>query len=364
MKRFLAVLSVLCAVALVSTGCNASAVQPSAASVGNIAITTSQLDASMTALKADVGFLCMSNSGTVPPTSGVGPGTWNTTFSAYVLTQLIKFGILTEMMKSQHVATSASYLAQAKTETENGIAEALSSLEQGASPVTCPGTAASIVSALGPVFGSQLIDNQLNVEAYSAYLAGTTLQPAALASWENTHASEATESCTSILGVASKAQAAKIATAINGGASFASEATRYGENIGTGAGGAFGCVTPDVWPASIRPVVTGLAVGAVSKPLDYSNTWLLFTVSKRQLEPVSDVIAQLAQLESSAFDVQYSKAIASTPISVSSVYGSLQRKAVAGGYSLAVVPPSNKACKYALSAAASGCTTTTAVVGG
>ncbi|MGO8877010.1 MAG: peptidylprolyl isomerase [Acidimicrobiales bacterium] len=364
MKRFLAVLSALCAVALLSTSCNASAVQPSAASVGDIAITTSQLDASMTALKADVGFLCVSNAGTVPPTSGVGPGTWNTTFAAYVLTQLIEFGVLAEMMKAHHLSTPTGDLAQVKTEIENSMAQSLASLQQGSSSISCPGTAASIVSALGPVFGTRLIDNQLNVEAYSAYLAGTTLQPAALASWENTHASEATESCTSVLGVASKAQAVKIAAAIKAGASFASEATRYGENLGLGAGGAFGCVTPDVWSASLRPIVTGLAVGAVSKPFDDSNTWLLFTVSKRQLEPLSDVIAQIAQLESSAYNSQYSKAIASTPISVSSVYGSLQRKAVTGGYSLTVLPPSNKACKYAPSAAASGCTTTTAVVGG
>jgi hypothetical protein len=49
---------------------------------------------------------------------------------------------------------------------------------------------------------------------------------------------------------------------------------------------------------------------------------------------------------------------------VSSVYGSLQRKAVKGGYSLAVVPPSSKACAYAISATAVGCTTTTTVAAG
>ena len=65
--------------------------------------------------------------------------------------------------------------------------------------------------------------------------------------------SEATESCTSVLGVASKAQAVKIAHAIAGGASFATEATRYGENIGAGSGGALGCLTPSDLAGRPRP---------------------------------------------------------------------------------------------------------------
>ncbi|MGC9961687.1 MAG: peptidylprolyl isomerase [Acidimicrobiales bacterium] len=360
MKRFLAALSALLVVALASAGCNASAVQPSAASVGTLSVSTSQLDASMTALKADTGFLCMSGSGTEPVTTGVGSGTWATSFADYVLTQLIKFGILDEMMAAHHLVAPAAQFSQAKAEAEQGVAQDLASLSSQSSPVSCPGTPTSIISGLGSSFGTRLIDNELNQEAYYAYLAGTTLQPSALLAWERTHVSEATESCTSVLGVASEAQATKIAHAIAGGASFATEATRYGESIGAGSGGAIGCLTPTDLSASLGSVVASLPIGTVSSPVSYNNLWLLFSVSSRHLEPLSSVIPQLAQIESAAFNAQYAKAIALTPITVSSVYGTLQRKPVQGGYSLAVVPPSSKACAYAISATAVGCTTTTA----
>ena len=364
MKRFLAALSALLAVALGSAGCNASALRPSAASVGALSISTSQLDASMTALKADTGFLCMSGSGTEQVTTGVGSDTWPTSFADYVLTQLIKFGILDQMMADHHLVTPTAEFGQAKAEAEQGVAQDLASLSSQSSPVSCPGTPTSIISGLGSSFGTRLIDNELNVETYSAYLAGTTLQPSALLAWEHTHVSEATESCTSVLGVASKAQAAKIAHAIAGGASFATEATRYGESIGAGAGGTLGCLTPTDLPASLGGVVANLPIGAGSSPVNYSSLWLLFSVSSRHLEPTSSVILQLGLIESAAFNAQYAKAIALTPIAVSSVYGSLQRKAVKGGYSLAVVPPSSKACAYAISATAVGCTTTTTVAAG
>ena len=83
----------------------------------------------------------------------------------------------------------------------------------------------------------------------------------------------------------------------------------------------------------------------------YQSGWLLFEVTKRQLEPTGDIVPEIDQLELSAFDAQYSKALVAAHVTVSPVYGSVQRKAVSGGYSLAVVPPSTKACAYALSAA-------------
>jgi parvulin-like peptidyl-prolyl isomerase len=231
-------------------------------------------------------------------------------------------------------------------------------LQQSTPPVTCPGTAATIISGLGPSFHTALLDNQVNQDLYSAYLAGVSLQPDALASWERSHAAAATQSCTSVIEVATDKVALKIEKAVINGASFATEATTYSQNSGTGSGGAVGCVLESQWTGDLGPVVGALTVGVVSKPVKYQSSWLLFDVTKRQLEPTTDVVPQIDSLESSAFNVQYSKALVAADISVSPVYGSVQRKAVQGGYSLAVVPPSSKACVYALSATAAGCVST------
>ena len=65
----------------------------------------------------------MSGSGTEPATTGVAAGTWATSFADYVLTQLIKFGILDQMMADHHLATPVAEFGQARTEAEQGVAQ-------------------------------------------------------------------------------------------------------------------------------------------------------------------------------------------------------------------------------------------------
>lgn len=363
MKRFLAALPALLVVAVASAGCNASSVPAAAAYVASAPIPTARLDASMAELKSDSGYLCQGGAGAIPVTSGVGTGTWSSTFSDFVLTQLIKFRILDQMVAARQLVAPASDKAVATAEAESSVAQDLTLLQQQSPPVTCQGTPSTIIGSLGPSFRTALIGNQMNEDAYSAYLAGTSLQPAALASWKASHPYKTTQSCTSVIQVASATLAARIHAAVHKGASFATEAAKYSQNTGAGKGGAVGCVLESQWTGTLGPVVAGLKVGAVSAPVKFQSTWLLFLVTKRQPEPSIDVVPQIDQQESSAFSSAYSKVLGTAAISVSPVYGSLQRKAVPGGFSLAVVPPSAKACAYAVSPAAAGCATTVTTPG-
>ena len=349
----------LLAVVLVSTGCNSLSTTAGAAQVGGSVIATSALNDSMRQLQADAGFLCASTGGRPPATTGAGTDTWSTSYADSVLSQLIKFRILDQMVAAHHVSLPASDFNLALTETEDGITQTLSTLQQEG--VTCPNaTAASIVGGLGTSFRTAFVDNQLNQDAYSAYLAGTSLQPAALTDWEDSHRAEATLSCSAVIGVAKKSLAGlSIAKAVRGGASFATEATKHSENIGAGAGGSIGCLPPSSWPGNLGPVAVSLKLDTVSRPVEYQNTWILIYVTSRPLESLADVVSQLVGLESTAFDAQYAKALVSADISVSSVYGTLQRKVVQGAVSLSVVPPGSSACGYALSPSAAGCPVTT-----
>jgi hypothetical protein len=357
-KRFVAICAALLALVLASTGCNSLSTTAGAAQVGGSIIATSELNASMQQLRSDTGFLCASGGGTLPVTTGAGTDTWSTSYADSVLTQLIKFRILDQMVAARHVALPAADFSLAQTETEEGISQTLTTLQQEG--VTCPNaTAASIVSGLGSSFRSAFVDNQLNQDAYSAYLAGTSLQPAALSDWENAHRAEATLSCSAVIGVATKKLALSIATAVKNGASFASEATKHSENIGAGTGGSIGCLLPSSWPGTLGPVAVSVKLDTASRPVELQKTWILIYVTSRALEPLSDVVSQLVGLEATAFDAQYSKAVASADISVSSVYGTLQRKVVQGVASLSVVVPGSSACKYALAPSAAGCPATT-----
>ncbi|HXY42667.1 MAG TPA: peptidylprolyl isomerase [Acidimicrobiales bacterium] len=368
MKRFLAAVCALALLGLGSAGCNTSSISSipaSAAHVGGSDITTASLDAAMEDLQADSGYLCQGGAGVDVVTAGVGTNTWNATFADYVLTQLVKYRILTEMVDARHLGTPLSDANLARAEAENAVAENLSVLEQES--VTCQGTPETIIDGLGTSpssFGAALISNQIHEDVYSAYLAGTSLQTASLASWERAHPASTTQSCTSVIGVASESLAIRIQTAVLAGSSFAAEANRYSQNTGAGRGGVVGCVLESQWTGNLGPVVAALKVGVVSRPVRYENGWLLFEVTKRQLEPTADVIPAIDQLELPAFEAQYSEALAAAEVTVSPAYGSVERKAVKGGYTLAIVPPSDKACAYALSAGAAGCPATSTSANG
>jgi parvulin-like peptidyl-prolyl isomerase len=349
-KGFLATSCVLLALAIVASGCNVASTPSVAARVNSSTITTADLNGMMTALKGDPDCVCSGGPAAPPPTTGVGTGTWNAAFAGYVLTQLIKFSLLHQLVTARHLQVLSTDQNTAKAEVESAI--------EATGQTKCSGTVASAVGNAGS-FQTALLDNQLDQDAYSAFLAGASLQPASLARWERIHRSSATQSCTSVIGVSTQALALAIAKAIRAGSSFASEATKNSRLSGTGPGGDVGCVLPGTLPSGLGTVVANLKIGAVSKPVDYDGGWLLFSVRKRQLEPTVDVVPLLNQLEVTAFNAEYAKALGAAHISVSPAYGTLQRKVEQGGISLAIVPPSTKACAYALSGTAAGCPTTT-----
>jgi hypothetical protein len=354
-QRFLAPLAVLLAVALGATGCNLASTPSVAARVNGSNITTATLDSVLSTLKTDHAFLCLSGAGSNPPTTGVGTGTWNEVYAGFVLAQLVKFEVLRQIVAAHHLDVPRSDLTTAAAEVESGIS--------GTGQTGC-GTAQSALQSAGTTFETALLDSQLDQDAYSAYLAGTSLQPTALLSWARSHPASTDESCTSVIQVTSKSLAVKIDRAIRAGASFAAEATKYTTNTGTGKGGSVGCVLEQSWVAGLGPIVAALHVGAVSAPVSYQSGWLLFSVTSRVLEPASGLVTLLEEQEITSFNRQYASALTHDDITVSPAYGSWSVVLTKTGLDVSIVPPANKACAYAVKAAAAGCATSgTAAVG-
>jgi hypothetical protein len=349
-KRFLTTLSVLLAVALASTGCNVSSTPSVAGRVNASTISTAKLDDMLASLKSDSALLCLSGGGKAPMTTGAGTGTWNIEYAGFVLAQLIKFDALQQLVAAHHLYVPTTDLDAAKTEVESAI--------DAAAQTGCPGTPVTAVDDAGTLFRAALLDNQLNQDAYSAYLAGTSLQPASLASWERANTTSTSQSCTSVIQLTSHSLALKLEGAIRAGASFASEADRYSQSTGTAKGGAVGCILEQDWVGNLGPIVAGLRIGAVSRPVSYESGWLLFLVTKRVPEPVAGLLTLLEEHESASFDQQYGKALADAHVTVSPVYGTWRLVVSKAGIEVSIVPPSPAACSYALSAVASGCATT------
>jgi hypothetical protein len=347
-KRFLATFSVLLAVALASTGCNISSSSSVAARVNSSVITTAKLDALMAELKGDSALLCLG--GGVSHTTGNGTGTWSEAYAGYVLAQLIKFEVLRNVVVAHHLSEPASDMSAAKAQVEADLAQATRS--------GCTGTGSQAIADAGATFRSDLVANQLDDDAYSAYLAGTSLQSATLASWEQAHRAALAESCTSVIQVSTEALARKLAAAIRGGASFAAEATSHSQSSGTGAGGALGCILESQWAAGLGPKVAALSVGAVSAPVSYESGWLLFLVTRRVTEPLPGVLNLLTTSELNAFDQHYAGALGAAHVTVSPLYGTWHLVVSKAGVDVSIVPPSHRACTYAPQAADAGCPTT------
>lgn len=350
MKRFIVTFSVLVALAVVASGCNVSSTPPVAGQVDGASITTAKLDGLMQALKSDGPLLCLSGDGKNPITTGAGTGTWNEAYADYVLAQLIKFQVLENLVVARHVYVPGSDMSVAKAQ----IAASLT----GDSAAGC-GNAATALAQAGSTFQDDLVANQLNIDAYSAQLAGTSLQPGMLASWEQAHPGSIMQSCTSVIQLSSHSEAIKIAAAINAGANFATEADAHTQATSTAKGGVVGCVLEKQWTGGLGPTVAALPLSKVSSPVHFGAGWLLFFVSKRIRVPPPAVLSVLASDEMTAFGARYAAALSTAHVMVSPVYGSWLVAVSKAGVNVTIVPPSDKSCAYSLAATAAGCATTT-----
>jgi hypothetical protein len=324
--------------ALATTGCNVKW-GPYAARVDNTDITPATLDAAMSALKADPGFVCL-EFGTTFKATGAGEHTYDLKSADFVLNQLIEYRIERQMASSLGATPPASATSLASVQLTNRLDSQLSSQ----TTATCPKTGADL-SKLGAAYKNVAVGLLSTEDAIAAHLAGTSLSTASLARYEAGHRSTTSETCVSIIEVPSKSTAAAIALAVKHGASFAQEAVAHSiDTASAKQGGALGC-TPSISAlGSYAKPVEALAVNQVTAPLAYtsggSSAWLLFTVTSRPAEPTAVLVEQLLSTEQTPFVSAVKHAISRARVSLSSQYGSWRDVGE-------IVPPSTAASRYA-----------------
>jgi hypothetical protein len=345
-KRFVT-LAALSAIALVSSGCNTNGWPSSsyAARVGHGVITTAQLTASMREIEGDKGFVCLSQSGSLVRVTGSGSDTYAMQYADTVLQDLIEFGITTQMFDSDHLSASPWAYAQAKQQIEERWTTSLAGI-LGNQHANC-GSASSILDKMGPVFAKATIDSQVQQDAIAARLAGTSLDPVGISRFVAKYPAAAIDSCVSVIEVATRASALKIRKAIEGGAKFATEATKYSTAQGVGAGGAVGCSPGEEWAANLGKYINPLATGALSQPVAFSGNYLLITVTSRKTVPAADLISELASVVSAEFNKVSTLALLHTSVAIDPAYGSWKVTGSVTSATVSVQPPPGAAAAAA-----------------
>lgn len=300
MRRLLALVLALGALALGATGCDVQA-SPYAATVNGTAISTAALDAAVSAVASNAAYrVCVveAQSYGAQPVFGSGQRTYDSGFVAEVLSILTQRLAVHQLVERLRLPEPAGVDPVAEAQLDAAFAQSLSGAPN--LPPACSASAAGMLAGFAPSYRESLVGLQIDEDALAAHLAGTTLEPASLLDYERTHAAATLASCLSIIQVATRAEAARLRAQVEAGESFAALARRHSlDRTSAAAGGAIGCRPASQLPSSLAPVVSALPVGTVSAPVSFSGSWYLLLVTRRPFEPLASLIGQLLAEEQS-----------------------------------------------------------------
>jgi PPIC-type PPIASE domain len=308
----------LLALSLLLSACGAP-LTPYAARVNSATISPSELNAAMASIANDPGYRCevvasASSSGSQVAIEGKGNSTYASSFAADVLTQLVQYAAAHQEV--EHLGLAEGSFARQL---------AASQLPQAFTPSStsgCSETGAQILSGFSPSYRSVISQFELDQLVLLAHLGGVTLTKAGVASYEASHASASTLSCTSIIEVATKTAATAAAKQIAAGATFASIAHSESTDASSSSGGSLGCIFASQFTAPLNTVVANLAIGTVSAPVPFGTSYLLITVTSRPLASVTEVASQLLLAQQAKLTTLLSSATGAAHVSIDPTYGS------------------------------------------
>ena len=334
MKRLsasLASLAALCVLMFALSGCNVR-LTPYAAVVDGSVISQSQLSDALSAVVHNAGYKCSIASGGVSSIAGAGEGTYSATFGATVLSILIQDRVARQEVERLGLPEPAALEPAA-----------LAQLQTAYTPASgCPGSGVSVLAAFPPYYRELLLRFQLDEDALSAYLAGTTLDPGPLGTYVAHHKNAMMLACVSVIETGAKATALSLRSEILGGANFAVVAKAHSVDSTTAPqGGAIGCIPDEDFNAPLNKVIAGLTVGRVSSPVAFSSNWLLLLVSQRKPETSQQLMPSLVAEEVSALNTLIPRLLGSAKVEVDPQYGTWNTKGTLARVEANVGPPAD-----------------------
>ena len=278
MNRFRASLLALVLGGVVLAGCGA--VRPYAAVVNGHRLTQSSLLDELKAIKANKQFLDAVQQST--QVLGSGKGTFDSTFTAKVLTRAIYYELVrAELDRRKLHVTQADLDTARKTVAQQVNGE-------------------DVFKKFTASYRDTLVRRTAEVAVLQQALSGSPSEADARAYYDS-HKAEFEQVCASHILVDSKDKADAIEARLSKGEDFAAIAkTESKDNQGPGGGSAakggdLGCASPDQYVTEFANAVRTLPVGQVSPPVQTQFGFHVIKVSDRKTPPYDQVADQVQQ---------------------------------------------------------------------
>jgi hypothetical protein len=327
----LASLAALCALMFGLSGCNVR-FSPYAAVVNGSEISQTQLRDALTAVVNNAGYKCSVASSGTTHIKGAGDGTYNA--------HLQRDGALDP--HSGQGRTPGGREAEAPRAVGSRARRRRSAPGRLRTASGCTGTGASILAAFPASYRQLLVRFQLDEDALSAHLAGTTLNPGPLGAYVASHKTEMMLACVSVIETGTKATASSVRSQVLAGKSFADMARAHSiDSTTSGEGGVIGCIPDADFNAPLNKVIAGLTVGRVSSPVAFSSDWLLLLVSRRESETSQQLIPSLVAQEQSALNVFFPRILGSAKVELDPQYGTWSTKGTLARVQANTGPPAD-----------------------
>ena len=362
--RRLPLVAVLAAVAAAGTACDLS---PPAATVAGATVTTSQLNAQLSAIAQSPYAQCtLQIQGVNLPAkvTGAGDSTVTSELASFELSTLVLERLVTtDLARRGHPVTDGDVTSARQ--------DLVAQLSSSASQSPCLLSGRQLVDRLPAAFRNQQVRFLAAQERLAATLGKVDLSPAALFTYYQSHPTQFQEVCLSDIAVQSQAQAQQIHDAIASGAStFAAEAQQSSIDTQTAAnGGQIPCVaTTQIVNQVITNAIAGLSPGQITQPVfEQTGTpggggvWFVLQLDGRPNIPFessqSQIRERLLSPANALVSAEFSRLAARADVSVDPRFG---KWTVAQG----IQPPTPPPPSDLLSASADSAPSSTTGAGG
>jgi parvulin-like peptidyl-prolyl isomerase len=353
----LALVAALAGLAAAGTACDLS---PPAATVAGTTVTTSELDAQLSAIAGSPFAQCtLQLQGVTISPQGAGEQTVSSSLSSFVLSTLVLQRLVeSDLARRGHPVTAAD-LAAARRD----LASQLSSSSTGTSP--CSVSGAQLVDRMPGAFRDQQVQFLADKERLGQTLGKVDLSQASMLAYYRAHPTDFQELCLSDIAVQTQAQAQQIHDAIaSGSTAFAAAAQQSSLDSGTAAnGGQLPCVaSSQITNPVITSAIAGLTPGQITPPVfDQAATpggngvWLVLQLDARPTVPFAtaqpQIRSQLLAPTDSLVSAEFSRLVVRAKVTVDPRFG---KWSAAQGVQPPTPPPSSLLLSPTSGSAASG----------
>ena len=267
-----------------------------AATINGNAISTQDLVDELNAISANPDYITSLQSG--GPTNGltvVGttPGSFDAAFVSQVLLRQMDYALIRAEVTKRHVPISDACRLEAKNDTLSNLGQ--QDVKAGQ----------ALFDKFPKRYQDLLVQRYAEVLTLEAAVGGQTCgQSIDAQSYYNSHQSDFTKLCVSLIAVTDPAQADSIVAQARGGADFAALVQQYSvDPTSKATDGAIGCRLPSEFNPTVAGLLTAAKTGDVLDPIPGQNGASILKLTDRQQASFDEVRQQAEQLaQSSATD--------------------------------------------------------------